>query len=101
MRSELFGTQHAEAVAAQPGMALQNSKMLKVALDGEVNDQIGLGTLLGRTTGEAFTMSFAGSGFVVVQPAEELPANLIGGTGGGEQAGAGGIGGMLGGFLGR
>lgn len=64
-------------------------------------DQIGLGTLLGRTTGEAFTMSFAGRGFVVVQPAEELPTTLIGGTGGGEQAGAGGVGGMLGGFLER
>ncbi len=36
-------------------------------------DQLGLGTLLGRTTGEAFTMSFAGQGFVVVQPSEEPP----------------------------
>lgn len=34
-------------------------------------DQLGLGTLIGRTTGEAFTMSFAGQGFVVVQPSEE------------------------------
>jgi uncharacterized protein (AIM24 family) len=37
-------------------------------------DQIGLGTLLGRTTGEAFTMNFAGQGFVVVQPSEEHQA---------------------------
>ena len=37
-------------------------------------DQLGIGTLLGRTTGEAFTMSFAGQGFVVVQPSEEPPA---------------------------
>ena len=36
-------------------------------------EQLGLGTLLGRTTGEAFTMSFAGQGFVVVQPSEEPP----------------------------
>jgi uncharacterized protein (AIM24 family) len=64
-------------------------------------DQLGLGTLLGRTTGEAFTMSFAGHGFVVVQPAEQLPTGLVGGTGSGTQAGAGGVGGVLGGFLGR
>lgn len=63
-------------------------------------DQIGLGTLIGRTTGEAFTMSFAGQGFVVVQPSEELPASMMGGAGGGQQAGAGG-GGVLGGILGR
>ena len=36
-------------------------------------EQLGLGTLLGRSTGEAFTMSFAGQGFVVVQPSEEPP----------------------------
>jgi uncharacterized protein (AIM24 family) len=36
-------------------------------------DQLGLGTLIGRTTGEAFTMSFAGQGFIVVQPSEEPP----------------------------
>src|SRR3990170_857068 len=35
-------------------------------------DQLGIGTLLGRTTGERFTMSFAGQGFVVVQPSEEF-----------------------------
>ncbi|GAA0724313.1 AIM24 family protein [Dactylosporangium roseum] len=42
-------------------------------------DQLGLGTLLGRTTGEAFTMSFAGQGFVVVQPSEEPPQGIAGG----------------------
>lgn len=46
-------------------------------------DQMGLGSLLGRTTGEVFAMSFAGQGFVVVQPSEELPARLMSGTGGG------------------
>lgn len=58
-------------------------------------DQLGLGTLVGRTTGEAFTMSFAGQGFVVVQPAE-TPAG--GATGAGQQAGGGGV---LGGLLGN
>ena len=65
-------------------------------------DQIGLGTLIGRTTGEAFTMSFAGQGFVVVQPSEELPGTFMAGTGGGNQAGVGGAAGsILGGILGR
>jgi len=61
-------------------------------------DQLGLGTLLGRTTGEAFTMSFAGQGFVVVQPSEELTGGLVSGTGSGQQQGSQGLlGGLLGG----
>jgi len=58
-------------------------------------DQLGLGTLLGRSTGEAFTMSFAGQGFVVVQPSEEVI------PGGGAAAGQQQSGGMLGGLLGQ
>ncbi|SIQ53815.1 AIM24 family protein [Micromonospora avicenniae] len=54
-------------------------------------EQLGLGTLLGRRTGEAFTMSFAGQGFVVVQPSEEPP---VMGSGAQEQQG-----GLLGGLL--
>lgn len=57
-------------------------------------DQLGLGTLLGRSTGEAFTMSFAGQGFVVVQPSEELPTGLAGAGGGQQQSG-----GLLGGLI--
>jgi uncharacterized protein (AIM24 family) len=66
-------------------------------------EQMGLGTLLGRTTGEAFTMSFAGQGFVVVQPSEEVPASFVSGTGGGQQAGSAGsaVGSVLGNILGR
>jgi uncharacterized protein (AIM24 family) len=59
-------------------------------------DQLGLGTLIGRTTGEAFTMSFAGQGFVVVQPAE-APRGGVAGHGAGQQAGGSGL---LGGLLG-
>lgn len=58
-------------------------------------DQLGLGTLIGRTTGEAFTMSFAGQGFVVVQPSEMPPGGLAG-HGSGQQSGEGGL---LGGLL--
>jgi uncharacterized protein (AIM24 family) len=67
-------------------------------------EQLGLGTLLGRTTGEAFTMSFSGQGFVVVQPSEEPPMAGVAGTGSGQAAGSGGsggAGGVIGGLLGR
>jgi uncharacterized protein (AIM24 family) len=61
-------------------------------------DQLGLGTLMGRTTGEAFTMSFAGQGFVVIQPSEQPPGGLRGGHGSGQNAGSGGVlGSILGG----
>ena len=61
-------------------------------------DQLGLGTLIGRTTGEAFTMSFSGQGFVVIQPSEQPPGGIRGGHGSGQNAGAGGVlGSILGG----
>ncbi len=61
-------------------------------------DQLGIGTLLGRSTGEAFTMSFAGQGFVVVQPSEEFAGAHLAGTGGGQQQQSQGLlGGLLGG----
>ncbi|KXK62565.1 hypothetical protein AWW66_07780 [Micromonospora rosaria] len=53
-------------------------------------EQFGLGTLLGRRTGEAFTMSFAGQGFVVVQPSEEPPV-----AGSGQQEQSGGLGSLF------
>jgi uncharacterized protein (AIM24 family) len=55
-------------------------------------EQLGLGTLLGRRTGEAFTMSFAGQGFVVVQASEEPPP----GPAQGQQQQGGVLGGLLG-----
>jgi uncharacterized protein (AIM24 family) len=57
-------------------------------------DQMGLGTLLGRSTGEAFTMSFAGQGFVVVQPSEEVAGATVAGAQ--QQSGGGVLGGLLG-----
>jgi uncharacterized protein (AIM24 family) len=58
-------------------------------------EQIGLGSLMGRNTGERFTMSFSGQGFVVVQPSEEPPGGLAGAAGGKQQGG-----GLLGDLLG-
>jgi uncharacterized protein (AIM24 family) len=55
-------------------------------------EQLGIGTLLGRRTGEAFTMSFAGQGFVVVQPSEVPPGGLAGaGSGSSSGSSSGGI----------
>src|SRR3954471_21590136 len=59
-------------------------------------EQMGLGTLMGRNTGERFTMSFAGQGFVVVQPSEEPPGGLIGGAANGQQQQGGILGNLLG-----
>ena len=36
MRSDLFSPQNAEAPMPQPGMKLQNGKMLKVSLNGDM-----------------------------------------------------------------
>jgi len=58
-------------------------------------EQLGMGALLGRNTGERFTMSFNGQGFVVVQPSEERAGGLAGVAQGQQQSG-----GLLGGILG-
>jgi uncharacterized protein (AIM24 family) len=60
-------------------------------------DQLGIGTLLGRSTGEAFTMTFSGQGFVVVQPSEEPAGGLAGQGGQQQQQNQGVLGGLLGG----
>jgi uncharacterized protein (AIM24 family) len=60
-------------------------------------EQLGLGTLLGRRTGEAFTMSFSGQGFVVVQPSEEFAGGIAGAGAGQQQQSQGLLGGLLGG----
>lgn len=42
-------------------------------LEPDIVADITLGTLIGRTSGEALQMKFSGSGWVVVQPFEETP----------------------------
>ncbi|QII03267.1 stress protein [Rhodococcoides fascians A21d2] len=81
---------------ADPQAAVAWSSSLQTRV--KKNDSFGLGTLIGRSTGERFTLEFAGQGFVVVQPSEQPPGGLIAGAGSGEQAG---VGGALGGLLGR
>ncbi|MDI6627521.1 MAG: AIM24 family protein [Rhodococcus sp. (in: high G+C Gram-positive bacteria)] len=81
---------------ADPQAAVAWSSSLQTRV--KKNDSFGLGTLIGQSTGERFTLEFAGQGFVVVQPSEQPPGGMIGGSGSGEQAG---VGGALGGLLGR
>lgn len=81
---------------ADPQAAVAWSSSLSTSV--KQNDSFGFGSLIGRSTGERFTLAFAGQGFVVVQPSEQPPGGFLGGTGQGQDAG---VGGMLGGFLGR
>ncbi|MFB9387304.1 AIM24 family protein [Pseudonocardia petroleophila] len=83
---------------ADPQAAVAWSASLQTGLTS--NDTFNIGTLMGRSTGERYTLSFTGRGFVIVQPSELPPGGLVAGTGGGEQAGQGGMGGVLGGLLG-
>ncbi len=86
------------ATYADPQAAVAWSSSLRTSVKS--NDSFNLGTLMGRSTGERFTLAFSGQGFVVVQPSELPPGGFIGGTGGGGAAGSG-AGGVLGGILGR
>jgi uncharacterized protein (AIM24 family)/stress response protein SCP2 len=80
---------------ADPNAAVAWSSSLQTTI--KRNDSFNFGTLMGRSTGERFTLNFVGQGFVVVQPSELPPGGLIGGTGGGGQSGvSGGLGGLLG-----
>lgn len=70
MQSQLFSPQHAEAQQGQPGMRLQNGKMLKLALNGEMlvrqGSMVGVGKFIKQhLTGEGVPlMKCAGVGNV-------------------------------------
>ncbi|MGW5318005.1 AIM24 family protein [Nocardia thailandica] len=75
---------------ADPQAAVAWSSSLQTGI--KRNDSFGLGRLvMGRSTGEGTTLSFSGRGFVIVQPSELPPGGFIGGTGGGQEAGVGGL----------
>lgn len=78
-----------QATYADPQAAIAWSASLRIGV--KTNDQLNLGTLMGRSTGERTTLEFSGQGFVVVQPSEQPPGGIIGGTGRGEQSGVGGF----------
>lgn len=77
-----------QATYADPNAAVAWSSSLQTGI--KRNDSFGLGRLMGRSTGEASTLSFTGRGFVIVQPSELPPGGFIGGTGAGQQAGQSG-----------
>ncbi|WP_067860287.1 AIM24 family protein [Nocardia shimofusensis] len=81
---------------ADPQAAVAWSSSLQTGI--KRNDSFGLGTLLGRTTGEGLTLAFSGRGFVIVQPSELPPGGFVAGTGSGQESGqtSGFMGGLLG-----
>ncbi len=74
---------------ADPQAAIAWSSGLRIGV--KRNDQLNLGTLMGRSTGERTTLEFSGQGFVIVQPSEQPPGGIIGGTGRGESSGVSGF----------
>lgn len=75
---------------ADPQAAVAWSSSLQTGI--KRNDSFGLGRLvMGRSTGEGTTLAFSGRGFVIVQPSELPPGGFVGGTGGGQEAGVGGL----------
>jgi uncharacterized protein (AIM24 family) len=73
-------TTHYEPVTllVKPGHPVRTDPNATVAWSGSLSPSfktdISLKTLLGRQSGESFQMEFAGDGFVVIQPYEEVVA---------------------------
>src|SRR3977135_2202197 len=105
MRSELFSADNLEKESAQPGIRLQNSKMLKVELNGEVMARRGamvgeqgqgqVPALRGRGVPQrrqpvrhpggvqspsANVLRLTGAGMLVAQPPGQLPSPRTPGT---------------------
>jgi uncharacterized protein (AIM24 family) len=85
-----------EETFADPNAAITWSSGLTTSVKADVN----LKTLIGRGSGETLQVSFAGTGWVLVQPSEGPVAGATR-SGGGSSTGEGGVGGALGGILGR
>jgi uncharacterized protein (AIM24 family) len=85
-----------EETFADPSAAITWSSGLSTSVKADVN----LKTFIGRGSGETLQVSFAGTGWVLVQPSEGPVAGATR-SGGGSSTGEGGVGGALGGILGR
>lgn len=84
-----------EETFADPQAAITWSSGLTTSVKADVNVK----TLIGRGSGETLQVSFAGQGWVLIQPSE---GPVVGApAGGGSSGGQGGLGGALGGVLGR
>jgi uncharacterized protein (AIM24 family) len=84
-----------EETFADPQAAITWSSGLTTSVKADVNVK----TLIGRGSGETLQVSFAGQGWVLIQPSEGPVAGAP--AGGGSSGGQGGLGGALGGVLGR
>jgi uncharacterized protein (AIM24 family) len=84
-----------EETFADPQAAITWSSGLTTSVKADVNVK----TLIGRGSGETLQVSFAGQGWVLIQPSEGPVAAAP--AGGGSSGGQGGLGGALGGVLGR
>jgi uncharacterized protein (AIM24 family) len=83
-----------EETFADPQAAITWSSGLTTSVKADVN----LKTLIGRGSGETLQVSFAGTGWVLIQPSE---GPVAGAPAGGGSSGGQGVGGALGGVLGR
>jgi uncharacterized protein (AIM24 family) len=84
-----------EETFADPQAAITWSSGLTTSVKADVNVK----TLIGRGSGETLQVSFAGQGWVLIQPSEGPVAGAP--PGGASSGGQGGLGGALGGVLGR
>jgi uncharacterized protein (AIM24 family) len=84
-----------EETFADPQAAITWSSGLTTSVKADVNVK----TLIGRGSGETLQVSFAGQGWVLIQPSEGPVAGAP--AGGGSSGGQAGLGGALGGVLGR
>jgi uncharacterized protein (AIM24 family) len=85
-----------EETFADPNAAITWSSGLSTSVKADVN----LKTFIGRGSGETLQVSFAGTGWVLVQPSEGPVAGATR-SGGGSATGEGGVADALGGILGR
>jgi uncharacterized protein (AIM24 family) len=84
-----------EETFADPQAAITWSSGLTTSVKADVNVK----TMIGRGSGETLQVSFAGQGWVLIQPSEGPVAGAP--AGGGSSGGQSGLGGALGGVLGR
>jgi uncharacterized protein (AIM24 family) len=85
-----------EETFADPQAAITWSSGLTTSVKADVNVK----TLIGRGSGETLQVAFTGTGWVLIQPSEG-PVHGATAGGGGSSAGQSGVGGALGGILGR
>jgi uncharacterized protein (AIM24 family) len=85
-----------EETYADPNAAITWSSGLTTSVRADVN----LKTLIGKGSGETLQVAFSGTGWVLIQPSEGPVAGQTA-QGGGTAAGQSGVGGALGGILGR